>query len=68
VSKNFVAWKVLAKADSTMREGHLDKINPPTTKIATIDGETGQVIADAALVSRRLDYHFGHLCTVAGKK
>ncbi len=27
--------------------GHLDKINSPTVKIATIDGETAQVIADA---------------------
>jgi ABC-type amino acid transport substrate-binding protein len=27
--------------------GHLEKINSPTIKIATIDGETGQVIADS---------------------
>ncbi len=27
--------------------GHLEKINSPTIKIATIDGETGQVVADA---------------------
>ncbi len=36
-----------AKKGDTRFKGQLEKINAPTIKIATIDGETGQVIADA---------------------
>jgi len=38
---------VYARCGDHKYKGHLDKLNSPEAKIATIDGETAQVIADA---------------------